>query len=90
MHAGQVTLLVRAGKLGRSEVLRMEIFAVLVIAALAAAWVVGAPPMLGGPVLLGLAAPLGVGLVLNPDDREHLCDLWSRARQRLGGRTAGP
>ncbi len=82
MHAGQVALLLRAGKLDRDEVVRMETFAVALAVGLAIAWRLDIPSLIAAVALLAVAGLLGLSVVLRADDREHLRELWARARLR--------
>jgi len=89
MHAGQMLLLVRAGQLVLREVVRMEVFIITLAGGLAAAWVFHVSVLPGTASMFGLAAVLGLTLILQPGDKERLSALWRQARQLLGSASPG-
>lgn len=89
MHAGQVALLVRAGKLGCDEVVRMEAFALALTGGLAVAWWLDASRLAAGVALLACAGFFGLRVILNASDRAHLAERWNQVRMRFRGKAAG-
>ena len=88
IHVGQVALLMRAMKLDRDEVVRMETFNLTLSGGLATAWWLDVPPTTAAIALLAIAGLLSLSVVLRADDRKHLAELWTEVRLRLLCRTS--
>jgi len=84
IHAGQMALLISKGQLRVSEVVRMNLFGIIIIGGLLTAWTLRVTPLLGTVLLTPLTMLLGFALLFSLDDRTYFAACYSWMRHAIG------